>query len=70
MNSRIYSENTMHVYVWLLVNSNLNNDPFVRKSVEYRRTLKKNLGDSYCNIFKRDFRTCKLNFSSSSSHVM
>lgn len=70
MNSRIYSENTMHVYVWLLVNSNLNNDPFVRKSVEYRRTLKKNLGDSYCNIFKRDFRTCKLTFSSSSSHVM
>lgn len=40
MNYRIYSENTMHVSVWLLVNSNLNNDPFVRKSVEYRRTVK------------------------------
>lgn len=40
MNSRVYSENTMHVSVWLLVNSNLNNDPFVRRSVECRRTLK------------------------------
>lgn len=44
----------MHVYVWLLVNSNLNNDPFVRKSVEYRRTLKKNLGDSPTVIFLRE----------------